>query len=110
MRRQLSPAHSLRRLATIAWVSAAVALIVGTIVIAVGFTSLLDARSRVFDRLEPAIVETQQLRASALDQETGLRGFALTRDRRLLEPYALGVPGQRQSEDQCFHKFDAWRN
>jgi len=98
VRSSLSPARSLRRLATIAWVSAAISLIVGTVVIAAGFTSLLDARSRVFGRLEPAIVETQRLRASAVDQETGLRGYALTRDERLLQPYTEGLPQQRESE------------
>ena len=100
VKRSLSPARSLRRLSTIAWVSAAISLVVGTVVIAAGFTSLLNARSRVFDRLEPAIVETQRLRASAVDQETGLRGYALTRDRRLLEPYVKGEPQQQQSEAQ----------
>lgn len=97
MNRSLSPAHSLQRIATLAWVGALLALTLGTLAIWSGFSTLFDARDRVFNRLDPALVATQGLRVSLLDQETGIRGYALTRDERLLEPYKTGQADQAKA-------------
>ncbi|HZQ78955.1 MAG TPA: ATP-binding protein [Acidimicrobiia bacterium] len=64
-------------------------------VVALGFTgwtfhSLLDARSRLVDRLDPAVLAGRDLRGALVDQESGVRGFALAGDEAFLEPYTRG--------------------
>ncbi|MCU1586868.1 MAG: histidine kinase, partial [Frankiales bacterium] len=49
--------------------------------------ALSDQTQRTF----PARVAASQLMTSLVDQETGLRGYALTRDKRFLEPYRQGI-------------------
>lgn len=81
---------SLGYLANTSMVVAVAVLLVGVAVVSVSFSNLLSSRRQVFERLEPALVRTEKLRTSLLDQETGLRGFAQTRDERFLEPYEDG--------------------
>jgi signal transduction histidine kinase len=64
-------------------------------VVALAFTTatfggLLEARSRLVDRLDPAVLAGRDLRGALLDQETGVRGFALAADERFLDPYTRG--------------------
>ncbi|HEY7070975.1 MAG TPA: ATP-binding protein [Acidimicrobiales bacterium] len=49
-----------------------------------------DLRNDLLNRIDPARVTVSDLRAAVLDQETGVRGFLLTRDQRFLEPYERG--------------------
>jgi signal transduction histidine kinase len=49
------------------------------------------ALSKQTQRTFPARVAASQLLTSLVDQETGLRGYALTRDARFLEPYRQGL-------------------
>ncbi len=49
-----------------------------------------DARNDILDRVDPARVATADLRAAAVDPETGVRGSALPGDRRYLDPYREG--------------------
>lgn len=72
-------------------VAGAVVLLVGTSAVWLGFSRLLDARARLFEQLQPSLVDSQRLTASLLDQETGLRGYALARDDRMLAPYQEGA-------------------
>jgi signal transduction histidine kinase len=58
---------------------------------ALTFTALLDARTRLVGRLDPAVLAGRDLRAALVDQETGVRGFALTNDERFREPYVRGL-------------------
>ena len=69
---------------------AAVVLAIGIVVVSISFSNLLSARRQLFERLEPALVQTEKLRTSLLDQETGIRGYAQTHDQRFLEPYEAG--------------------
>ena len=87
-------ATALGKLADRTLLAALVAGVVGIIVIWLGFSNLLDARRNLFDRFEPALLRTEKLRVALLDQETGLRGYALTGDLRFLEPYQLGQADQ----------------
>jgi signal transduction histidine kinase len=48
-------------------------------------------------RTYPARVAASQLLTSLVDQETGLRGFALTDDERFLEPYRNGLVAEQQA-------------
>ena len=54
--------------------------------------ALTEQTQRVF----PARVAASQLLTSLVDQETGLRGYAITRDERFLEPYRRGLADERE--------------
>jgi diguanylate cyclase (GGDEF)-like protein len=49
-----------------------------------------ESQRRAADRAFAEIEAAHDLRTAMLDQETGLRGFALTRQRSFLEPYEQG--------------------
>lgn len=53
--------------------------------------NLYVARDRVIDRVEPAIQQALRLQAALLDQETGVRGYALSGQADFLQPYTAGV-------------------
>jgi signal transduction histidine kinase len=56
---------------------------------------LSAARSQVVSKLDPASFEASQLYAALLNQETAVRGYALTADRSFLGPYTQGRADQR---------------
>jgi CHASE3 domain sensor protein len=49
-----------------------------------------DIRNELLERVDPALVALGDLRAGLVDQETGVRGYALAGDPRFLEPYERG--------------------
>ena len=53
--------------------------------------SLHDNRQRVIATLDPAALQVQQLDIALLDQETGVRGYALSAQLAFLAPYTNGV-------------------
>jgi signal transduction histidine kinase len=57
---------------------------------ALALSSLGTARDRVVTTLDPAAYETSQLYAALLNQETGVRGYALSGQPQFLQPYQLG--------------------
>ena len=66
-------------------------LLVGTL----GAQLVLQARQRdirndLLSRIDPAVIALGNLRAALVDQETGVRGYALSADPRFLEPYERG--------------------
>jgi signal transduction histidine kinase len=73
----------------------AVLLVVSFALGTVAIVRLSDARNTVVDEIGPTRVAAQQLLASLVDQESGLRGYALTGDRAFLEPYTRGVRDQK---------------
>jgi signal transduction histidine kinase len=77
------------------WVTfvAAVAAALAVLAIAGGATGifrLTDARERLADQLDPATKLAGELSASMINQETGVRGYALSRQPDFLEPYTEG--------------------
>src|SRR5262249_3965448 len=67
--------------------------------IVVGGTSLANlasARDRVVNKIDPAAFRTPQLGVAYLNQETGVRGYALSARRTFLDPYRLGLAQERQ--------------
>jgi signal transduction histidine kinase len=72
------------------------AIVVGSLALA----DLSTARSQVVSKLDPASFQASQLYASLLNQETGLRGYALTGDQKFLDPYHQGLSGQRHAVSQ----------
>jgi signal transduction histidine kinase len=77
-------------------------LIVGLfslLAIGVGGTALADlttARDRVVNTIDPAAFHASQLEVELLNQETGVRGYALSAQPVFLIPYHQGLAGQRQ--------------
>jgi signal transduction histidine kinase len=69
------------------------AILVGAVAVA----SLGSARTQVVDNLDPASVQAAQLEVALLDQETAVRGYALTGQQAFLQPYGPGVTGQRRA-------------
>jgi signal transduction histidine kinase len=53
--------------------------------------SLHDNRERVVSTLDPAALDAQRLETALVDQETGVRGYALSAQRDFLAPYYSGV-------------------
>lgn len=66
-------------------------LVVGGIVM----SRISDRTTDLVDRIQPARAASYQLQNSLLDQETGVRGFALTGDDSFLEPYEAGRRAER---------------
>ncbi len=64
--------------------------IVGTVRNVFVINDLGDARVDLTDRLSPAAITAGELTTALVDQETGVRGFALTGEERFLEPYIAG--------------------
>ncbi|MEV6260025.1 CHASE3 domain-containing protein [Streptomyces sp. NPDC051784] len=66
-------------------------LVVGGLVL----SRISDRTTELVDRIQPARSLSFQLQSSLLDQETGVRGFALTGDTTFLEPYENGVRSEQ---------------
>ncbi len=58
------------------------------------------ALTRQTQRTFPARVAASQLLTSVVDQETGLRGFALTQDQDFLDPYRKGLVDEQEARAQ----------
>ncbi|MGI8329551.1 sensor histidine kinase [Actinomadura scrupuli] len=56
-----------------------------------------QASDRLVDRIAPARIEASRLQAALLDQETGVRGYALTGDGQFLDPYNRGLAAERDA-------------
>jgi signal transduction histidine kinase len=63
------------------------------------------ARSRVIDTLDPGSVAVERLRSALVDQETGIRGYALGGTEDLLAPYRDGLARERRVEDELATTF-----
>ncbi len=67
-------------------------LVVGGLVL----SRMSERTDELVDRIQPARSVSFQLQNALLDQETGVRGFALTGDRSFLEPYEAGKSAERE--------------
>jgi len=59
--------------------------------------SLHGNRQRVIATLDPAALQVQQLDIALLDQETGVRGYALSAQLAFLVPYTTGVTEEQDA-------------
>ncbi|WP_308259140.1 sensor histidine kinase [Pseudonocardia sp. H11422] len=80
-------------IAGVAGLLAIVAVVLATVVL----VRLTDARSTLLDRVGPAVRAGQQLSAALVDQETGVRGFDMTRGEEFLDPYRDGITAEQRS-------------
>ncbi|WP_216651266.1 sensor histidine kinase [Actinomadura litoris] len=58
------------------------------------------ASDRLVDRIAPAQIEAARSQMAMLNQETGVRGYALSGDRQYLRPYTDGLATERESTDR----------
>jgi signal transduction histidine kinase len=75
-----------------------IAALFSLLAIVIGGAALADlssARDRVVVTLDPAAFHASQLEVALLNQETGVRGYALSGRVTFLAPYTLGVSQQR---------------
>jgi signal transduction histidine kinase len=61
---------------------------------AIALVRLQHARNRVVGVIDPAAVAAQQLDNALVNQETGVRGYALSAQRSFLAPYTQGVAAE----------------
>jgi len=91
-----------RRLTVQGWFFLALSLMVLLVVIgtAVG-ANLLSQTARVTDdlllRVQPAQTEAYRLQAALVNQETGIRGYAIAADKQFLTPYTSGKRDEARS-------------
>ena len=88
---------SLRRIINVSVAALAVFCVTS---IGIGLVSLLNlasARERVVEHIDPALQEALRLESALVDQENGVRGYALGAAEDLLDPYTSGVTRQRES-------------
>lgn len=82
---------SLRRRLALAFVVAGVLLAIGAVLGALSLNGLVGAVNVQVNQLDPAARNTSYLLASLLNEETGVRGYVLTREQSFLKPYQQGV-------------------
>ena len=58
---------------------------------------LHDNRERVVGTIDPAQLQVQRLDTALVDQETGVRGYALSGQKDFLTPYNDGVTAERNA-------------
>jgi signal transduction histidine kinase len=76
--------------------AALVAVVTGcTAVGGVLLSTTNDRTDELVDRIQPARADVLQLQKSLLDQETGVRGYALTADPSFLQPYTEGMKSEK---------------
>jgi signal transduction histidine kinase len=84
----------LRRMFTLGATLAALVMTVAIIIGAVTLGRLTEARTALLDDIGPAVRADQDLSLALVNQETGIRGFALTGDDSYLPPYREGVAAE----------------
>ncbi len=90
-----------RRLSTSQWFALAATLLAlvttaGAVLGAVAIVRLSDARNTVLDRNGPAVLAQMLLSTALVDQESGVRGYALTGREEFLDPYRGGRAVERE--------------
>jgi signal transduction histidine kinase len=90
----------LRRMINVSVATLALFLLAGVIVGGYALARLADARATVVERIDPALRQALLLEAALVDQETGVRGYALGADEGVLNPYISGVSEQQDAVAQ----------
>jgi signal transduction histidine kinase len=93
-------AVSVRRRLALSIALAAGCLLIGIAVLVIALTRVSGATQAQVDRFEPAQAATLDLATALLDQQTSVRGYALTADRALLDPYDAAVAAQADASDR----------
>lgn len=67
---------------------------------AAAFVHLTDVRHVLFVKIDPASLASDQVFEAYLDEETGIRGYLLTRDPAFLQPYTEGAVKERAASER----------
>jgi signal transduction histidine kinase len=91
-----------RRLTVQGWIRLVLALMALVVVVGAGVgAGLLQRTTSVTDHLlldvEPAQTEAYRLQSALVNQETGLRGYAIAADRQFLAPYTQGREDEKHA-------------
>ncbi|MEU0539522.1 CHASE3 domain-containing protein [Nocardia sp. NPDC005978] len=89
------PRNWTQRLTVRAWFQLVLAVMVLVVVVGAGLSALATAKTtRVSDRfgkqIQPAVTQAYRLQGALANQETGVRGYALTADPQFLVPFDEG--------------------
>ena len=63
----------------------------------IALLNLHDDRQRVLDVLDPAVLQVQRLDTALVNQETGVRGYALSGQKEFLAPYTDGIAAEQNA-------------
>ncbi|MER5973834.1 ATP-binding protein [Streptomyces sp. NPDC002055] len=89
-----------QRLTVQSWIHVLIAAMAVLVLTCAGVGAALlsrtgEATDRLVDRISPARASTLRLQTALVDQETGIRGYLLSRDRQFLLPYDRGRATER---------------
>jgi signal transduction histidine kinase len=87
----------LRRIINVSVTTLALFLFAAIIAGGLALTRLSDARATVVERIDPALQQALRLESALVNQETGVRGYAMGADEGVLNPYVAGVSGQNKA-------------
>jgi signal transduction histidine kinase len=88
----VSSRWSLKRRLALTFTVAGILLVVGCVVGGLALVSMVKAVNLQVNRLDPALRYSSDLYSSYINQETGVRGYALTKGQKaFLVPYTQGV-------------------
>jgi hypothetical protein len=63
----------------------------------IALLTLHHDRARVLDTFDPAVLQAQQLDIALLNEETGVRGYALSANQSFLAPYTQGSAAEKSA-------------
>jgi signal transduction histidine kinase len=63
----------------------------------IALLTLHHDRARVLNTFDPAVLQAQQLDIAMLNQETGVRGYALSANQSFLAPYTQGTAAEKST-------------
>jgi signal transduction histidine kinase len=87
----------LQRIINVSVAALAVFLVAAVVLGAFALSRLADARAQVVERIDPALQQALRLESALVDQEAGVRGYALGADEDVLNPYIAGVDTQDEA-------------
>ena len=103
MAARLATGWPLRRIFGVGVLIAALFAVLAIAIGGAALANLAGARDRVVNKIDPAAFRTSQLGVAFLNQETGVRGYALSADETFLRPYFQGVKQQRKEVSALRH-------
>ena len=96
MAARLAGGWPLRRTFLVGFVIVTLFSLAAIVVGGTALANLASARDRVVNKIDPAAFRTSQLGAAYLNQETGVRGYALSARPTFLAPYTDGLALERR--------------
>ena len=87
----------LRRIINVSVAAMVVFLVAAVVVGVVALLRLSDARAALVGRIDPALQQALLLESALVNQETGVRGYALGAEQDVLGPYTAGLDTQKDA-------------